>query len=143
MTAVLDASAVLALLYKEPGAVAVAVDIADGAVISSVNLSEVATILIRHGRDPHTVLTPLRAQVEVVAFTDTDALTAAQLDPHVYSKGLSLGDRACLALAQRLNPRSSPPNTSGPTSSSTSPSSAFASPGPSPGLSGVLDSERG
>ena len=102
MTAVLDASAVLALLYKEPGAVAVAVDIADGAVISSVNLSEVATILIRHDRDPHTVLTPLRAQVEVVAFTDTDALTAAQLYPHVSSKGLSLGDRACLALAQRL-----------------------------------------
>ncbi len=102
MTAVLDASAALALLYDEPDADAVADHIADGAVISAVNLSEVATILIRHGRDPHAVLTPLRAQVEVVAFTDTDALTAAQLYPHVSSKGLSLGDRACLALAQRL-----------------------------------------
>ena len=52
MTAVLDASAALALLYDEPDADAVADHIADGAVISAVNLSEVATILIRHGRDP-------------------------------------------------------------------------------------------
>ncbi len=102
MTAVLDASAVLALLYDEPGADSVADHVANGAVISAVNLSEVATILIRHGRDPHTVLTPLRAQVEVIAFTGTDALTAAQIYPHVSRKGLSLGDRACLALAQRL-----------------------------------------
>ena len=57
MTAVLDASAALALLYDEPDADAVADHIADGAVISAVNLSEVATILIRHGRDPHAVLT--------------------------------------------------------------------------------------
>ncbi len=102
MTAVLDASAVLALLYDEPGADSVAEHIVTGAVISAVNLSEVATILTRHGHDPHAVLTPLRTQVEVVAFTDTDALTAAQLYPIVSSKGLSLGDRACLALAQRL-----------------------------------------
>lgn len=103
MTAVLDASAVLALLYDEPGADAVADHIAAGtAVISTVNLSEVATILIRHGHDPHTVLTPLRAQVQSVPFTDTDALTAAELYPQVSSRGLSLGDRACLVLAQRL-----------------------------------------
>jgi ribonuclease VapC len=102
VTAVLDASAVLALLYDEPGADSVAEHIVTGAVISAVNLSEVATILTRHGHDPHAVLTPLRTQVEVVAFTDTDALTAAQLYPIVSSKGLSLGDRACLALAQRL-----------------------------------------
>jgi len=102
VTAVLDASAVLARLYDEPGADSVADHVANGAVISAVNLSEVATTVIRHGRDPHTVLPPLRAQVEVVAFTDTDAPTAAQLYPYVSSKGLSLGDRACLALAQRL-----------------------------------------
>lgn len=102
MTAVLDASAVLALLYDEPDADTVADYIAGGAVISAVNLSEVATILIRHGRDPHAVLAPLHAQIEVVPFADADALTAAQLYPHVSSKGVSLGDRACLALAQRL-----------------------------------------
>lgn len=104
MSVVLDASAVLALLYDEPGADAVAEHIAAGAaVLSTVNLSEVATILIRHGHDPATVLAPLRTQVQVVVFTDSDALTAAELYPHTSVKGLSLGDRACLALAHRLS----------------------------------------
>lgn len=104
MTAVLDASAVLALLYAEPGADAVADHVAGGtAVIGTVNLAEVATILTRHGHDPVAVLTALRAQVQIAAFTDADALTTAQLYPHVSGKGLSLGDRACLALAQRLD----------------------------------------
>ncbi len=103
MTAVLDASAVLALLFNEPGADTVAEHIAAGATMSTVNLSEVATILIRHGRDPDTVLDPLQAQVDILAFTDSDAIATAQLYPLVSAKGLSLGDRACLALARRLN----------------------------------------
>jgi len=103
VTAVLDASAVLALLFNEPGADTVAEHIAAGATMSTVNLSEVATILIRHGRDPDTVLDPLQAQVDILAFTDSDAIATAQLYPLVSAKGLSLGDRACLALARRLN----------------------------------------
>jgi len=71
--------------------------------MSTVNLSEVATILIRHGRDPDTVLDPLQAQVDILAFTDSDAIATAQLYPLVSAKGLSLGDHACLALARRLN----------------------------------------
>lgn len=102
MTAVLDASALLALLFDEPGAVTVADRVADGATVSAVNLAEVATVLVRRGRDPHAVLGPLRAQVDVVAFTDVDAILTAELYPLVSSKGLSLGDRACLALARRL-----------------------------------------
>jgi ribonuclease VapC len=103
VTAVLDASAVLALLFGEPGAEAVVDHITAGAAISTVNLVEVATVLIRNGRDPNTVLDPLRSQVDVMAFTDTDAITTAALYPQVSARGLSLGDRACLALAQRLN----------------------------------------
>lgn len=103
MTAVLDASAVLALLFDEPGAEAVVDHITAGATISTVNLAEVATVLIRHGRDPNTVLDPLRAQVDVLTFTDADAITTAQLYPLVSPRGLSLGDRACLALARRLD----------------------------------------
>jgi ribonuclease VapC len=102
VTAVLDASAVLALLFGEPGAEAVVEHIASGAAISTVNLAEVATVLVRNDRDPRTVLDPLRAQVEVLPFTDADALTTAQLYPQVSARGLSLGDRACLALARRL-----------------------------------------
>lgn len=103
MTAVLDASAVLALLFGEPGAEAVVDHIAAGAAISTVNLAEVATVLIRNGRNPNTVLDPLRAQVDVVAFTDVDALVTAELYPQVATRGLSLGDRACLALTRRLD----------------------------------------
>lgn len=103
MTAVLDASAVLALLFDEPGAEAVVDHITAGAVISTVNLAEVATVLVRNGRDPNTVLQPLRAQVDVLPFTDSDAITTAELYPLASAQGLSLGDRACLALAQRLD----------------------------------------
>ena len=103
MTAVLDASAVLALLFGEPGAEAVVDYIANGAAMSTVNLAEVATVLTRHQREPNTVLDPLRAQVRIVAFTDADAVLTAELYPLVSARGLSLGDRACLALAQRLD----------------------------------------
>lgn len=102
MTVVLDASAVLALLFDEPGADAVAEHVASGAVVSTVNLAEVATVLLRRGRDPEAVLPALRTQVDVVPFTEDDAATVAALYPLVSHRGLSLGDRACLALARRL-----------------------------------------
>lgn len=103
MTGVLDASALLALLFAEPGAELVADVIADGAATSAVNLSEVATVLVRHQRDPAAVLTAVRLQMLVEPFTDEDALNAAVMYPRTASRGLSLGDRACLALAQRLS----------------------------------------
>jgi ribonuclease VapC len=101
--AVLEASALLALLFAEPGAETVAEVIADGAVMSSVNLSEVATLLVRHGQDPSKTLLPVLEQVSVEAFTVDDALAAAALSPRAAPNGLSLADRACLALAKRLN----------------------------------------
>jgi PIN domain nuclease of toxin-antitoxin system len=45
---VLDASALLTLLFREPGAAAVDHVIAQGAAVSTVNLSEVAAVLVRH-----------------------------------------------------------------------------------------------
>ena len=103
--AVLDASALLALLFAEPGAERVADVIAEGAVISTVNLSEVAALLVRHGQEPEKTLVPVLEQVAVELFTPEDALTAAKLSPLTAPKGLSLGDRACLALAKRLAAR--------------------------------------
>jgi ribonuclease VapC len=103
--AVLDASALLALLFAEPGAESVADVIAEGAVISTVNLSEVAAILVRRGQELEKTLAPVREQVSVEPFTPEDALTAAKLGTPTASKGLSLGDRACLALAKRLAAR--------------------------------------
>jgi ribonuclease VapC len=100
--AVLDASALLALLFSEPGAETVAEAIATDAAVSTVNLAEVATVLIRHDLDPTEVLAPVCEQVAVQPFNHADVMTAAALYPATAAVGLSLGDRACLALARRL-----------------------------------------
>ena len=102
MTYVLDASALLALLFGEPGAETVADLIAEGTVVSAVNLSEVATVLVRRELDVAGIIESLVAQVGVEAFTYADALSAASLQPAGASFGLSLADRACIALARRL-----------------------------------------
>jgi PIN domain nuclease of toxin-antitoxin system len=99
---VLDASALLTLLLQEPGATAVADVIAEGAAVSTVNLSEVAAVLVRHERDADRILRAVTSQVTVEPFTPEDALAAAALWAPTRTAGLSLGDRACLALAQRL-----------------------------------------
>lgn len=101
-TTVLDASAVAALLFDEPGGVRVADAIADGAALSSVNLSEVVTLLLRRQQDPASLVARLISQVEVYSFDVPDAMAAAALSLLTRPAGLSLGDRACLALAQRL-----------------------------------------
>ena len=103
MTAVVDASALLALLFDEPGAQAVAEVIAEGATASTVNLAEVATVLTSNHRDPNRVLEAVRAQVELAPFSAADALAVAALYPQVSGRGTPLGHRACWALAQRLD----------------------------------------
>lgn len=100
--AVLDASALLALLFAEPGAEQVAEAIASGAVASTVNLSEVAAVLSRRGRDARRLIGSVTDQIEVSVFEVSDALAAAELIKPTSSAGLSLGDRTCLALAARL-----------------------------------------
>ncbi len=99
---VLDASALVALLFGEPGADKVADAIAEGAAISSVNLSEVAAALARNKLDANSVLRIVADQVTVEPFTSEDALMTAALAEPTRASGLSLGDRACLALAKRL-----------------------------------------
>ncbi|MGQ0482339.1 MAG: type II toxin-antitoxin system VapC family toxin [Pseudonocardia sp.] len=100
--AVLDASAVAALLFDEPGAAAVAEQIATGsAAISTVNLSEVAALLVRRGRPVRPILPALAAQVAVEPFGAGDGYAAAELFALTRAAGLSFGDRACLALAAR------------------------------------------
>jgi ribonuclease VapC len=99
----LDASALAALLFDEPGAEMVADVIAEGAAISTVNLSEVAKILINRDLDPARLLSTVCDQVTVEPFSLADALCAASLYPPTAQAGLSLGDRACLALAKRLD----------------------------------------
>ncbi len=108
MSAVLDASALLAYLQGEPGADAVAGALSQGAVISLVNLAEVFSKVAERGKDPEALETELSMRgllygvLEAQPFTREDALEVARLRPLTRSLGLSLGDRACLALARRL-----------------------------------------
>ncbi len=97
---VVDASAVLALLFREPGYDRVA-EVLSGALISAVNLSEV---LGRFARD-HKPVRPLAARLEqaglrVVPFDREQAEAAAALLPVTRGAGLSQGDRVCIALAR-------------------------------------------
>lgn len=103
MTAVLDASALLTLLYREPGHETVA-GLVEGSVISAVNWSEVVQKLAQRGvAEPAAIITSLLALgVTVLYFSRADAEAAARLWPAVRARGLSLGDRAWLAVAQAL-----------------------------------------
>ncbi len=104
---VLDASALLAYLGDEPGADTVADAIAGGAAISTVNLAEALGTLASRGSQPASVASELAARgllggaIAVEPFTAADAVEAARLRPLTRTAGLSLADRACLALAGR------------------------------------------
>lgn len=105
----LDASALLAYLRDEPGAEVVSGAIADGAVISTVNLAEVFSRVADRGVDPAKLAAKLRetgllgGAITVEQLTVDDAVDAGRLRPLTRDAGLSLGDRACLALARRLD----------------------------------------
>lgn len=100
---VLDASALLALLHSEPGADEVQ-QLLPTAVMCSVNWSEV----LQKALDQKTEIEGLEGEVtalglEILPFTAALAETTARLREPTRQAGLSLGDRACLALAAVLS----------------------------------------
>lgn len=98
--AVLDASAVLALLNDEPGADRVASALAR-ACINAVNLAEVMGRLRRAGVGREECARAVGClPLEVVPFDRALAAEAAELETLTAGSGLSLGDRACLATAR-------------------------------------------
>jgi PIN domain nuclease of toxin-antitoxin system len=97
---VLDASALLALLQREPGADVIEA-LLDRSAISAVNWSEVVQRLLRRGLALADVGPDLGAlDLAVVPFDAEQAETAADLEAVTRAAGLSLADRACLALAR-------------------------------------------
>jgi len=100
---VLDASALLAYLLDEPGADRVQHALATDAVVGAVNLAEVLSKLADAGEDPEVAMDSIGAlPLELVPFDGDLALESALLRPSTSSAGVSLGDRACLALGRRL-----------------------------------------
>jgi len=100
---VLDASALLAVLNQEPGAESLPPERLAQATISAVNLAEVHTKLVREGIDPDEAWEDVMAPIqEWASFTGEQAKIAGSLAAQTRSLGLSLGDRACLALGVTL-----------------------------------------
>lgn len=101
---VLDASALLALMNAEPGADRVIHALLESeCVLLSVNLTEVLTRLIDRGASAQEAADRIQTTgLTIVAFDQTLAVAAAKLRTATRPQGLSLGDRACLALAQQL-----------------------------------------
>lgn len=99
---VLDTSALLAMLLGEPGGVRVQKVIADAAM-STISLGETVGLLTRQGFDLPAIRRLLDAlPFDRVPFDEDQAYSAGLLLPLTRPAGLSLGDRACLALAAKL-----------------------------------------
>lgn len=101
MTAVVDASVVLAWLQDEPGGDAADAWLMEG-VIGAANWSEVLQKVRQHDGQPEVVARLLISfGLRVEGVSQEDGERAARL--WVAQTPLSLGDRLCLALAVRLN----------------------------------------
>jgi PIN domain nuclease of toxin-antitoxin system len=95
---VVDASALLAFLFQEPGSHIVAESLSDSCM-SAVNLSEVLGRFARDGKDTHIISGWLsQLPIQIIPFSREEAEHAAALRPQTDRHGLSLGDRACLSL---------------------------------------------
>ena len=97
---VLDASALLALLQREPGGENVTLQ---GAVMNSVNFAEVVQKTAQRGKPTGTLLPELTLLGLLVRpFSPEEGVIAGELYLKTREQGLSLGDRACLATALTL-----------------------------------------
>lgn len=99
MSFVVDASVVLGIVLAEAGFGEVRS--LNAAAISTVNLCEVLTRMGDAGVNPLAAAEQIALlQMELVQFDERQATLAAELRPITRHLGLSLGDRACLALAK-------------------------------------------
>ncbi len=102
MPNVYDASALLAVVFSEPGAeVAIEQLSQAGGEVSAVNWAEVGSKMVERGLSVALVQRELASfSLAVVPFDESQALRVAGLRVSTKVLGLSLGDRCCLALAQ-------------------------------------------
>lgn len=100
--AVLDASALLCLFFREPGADRVEA-MMTGAYVSAVNLAEVVAKLVDRGVDGPGIVAEIgELDLKVMPLDRSQAEAAGLLRATTRKVGLSLGDRCCLALARSL-----------------------------------------
>jgi PIN domain nuclease of toxin-antitoxin system len=102
---VVDTSVLVATLRNEPGGDVLAKT--DGTLlVSAVNFAETVTVLINNGLSAvNAIDAAKRLDLTIIDFDREQAIEAARLRPITRAFGLSLGDRACLALAGLRNLR--------------------------------------
>lgn len=79
--------------------------VAATAAISVVNWAEALSKIAADGNDPQQVVHTIQgseSSLLLQPLTDSDCIQIARLRPLTRARGLSLADRACLALASRL-----------------------------------------
>jgi ribonuclease VapC len=102
-TVVLDASAILVALNSEAGSEKLTPSIMEAAVSSAVNLAEVQTKLVDYGMNAAEAWEAALSSVDkALDFTVAHAEITGSLVSQTRALGLSLGDRACLALGISL-----------------------------------------
>jgi len=100
---ILDASAILAVIHQEPGHEKLTSSLLAKAVAGAVNLAEVQSKLVTRGWPSEEAWEDATSPVrEVVPFSEEHARIAGDLILQTRHLGLSLGDRACLALGIAL-----------------------------------------
>jgi ribonuclease VapC len=102
-TLVLDASVLMAIIQLEPGHERL-LNLDDSVLVSSVNMAEARSRLSDKGLKANEIENSLSLiSKTIVDFTDEDARAVGNLREPTRKAGLSLGDRACLALAMANN----------------------------------------
>jgi ribonuclease VapC len=100
---ILDASAILAVIHQESGYAKLTPELLARAVASAVNLAEVQSKLVGHGWMSDEAWEDATSPIqEVLPFNEEHARIAGDLIAQTRRLGLSLEDRACLALATAL-----------------------------------------
>ena len=93
----------MAFLLREPGADLVAGAMSDGAVMSTVNLSEVVALLPERDFPADTIPDVIESlSVEYQDFKESTAFAAAALFEVTRGRNISFADRACLALGREM-----------------------------------------
>lgn len=99
LSVVFDSSALLAISFDEAGAQHAVRGLKDG-MMSAVNVAEVISRYVDQGASKEEARASLQAfGLEIRPFDETQAMAAGLMRTATQKLGLSLGDRACLALA--------------------------------------------
>ncbi len=99
---ILDSSALIALIKNETGADIVE-KLLGGIVMSALNVSEAAGILVDLGMPEEECRSSIEPYIDVIVPIDTEqSFEMAFLKKYTKHKGLSIGDRACIALGIKM-----------------------------------------